>query len=456
MKLLLVHTYFLAEDAVEQQVMRPYPPLGILSVSAYLESKEVEHEVFDGTFSSHEKLIELIENEKPGYIGFYVNFLVRKNVLRVIEFVKATLPNTVIILGGPDGKYHAENYLRNGADYIVIGEGEQSFYQLFNSLQKGEAVKNIDGIAFKDQNEIVINPSRDHIEDLNTLPFPNRKKIQFDHYLSTWKKHHGYSSITINTQRGCPYTCNWCSHAVYGDTYRRRSPKIVVAEVKDILQAYNPDRLWFVDDVFSMSKKWLAEFNSELEAENLNISYECITRADKLDAETVNLLKKSGCDLLWIGAESGSQKVLDLMDRRVEASHVQEMIKCSKAAGIKTGTFIMLGYPGETDKDIRETINHLKECDPDYFTINKAYPIKGTKLYESVEGDLSSEFDWMNTPDNEIDFKRRYSNRYYQFAIRKMYNAVWAQKYKRKGEFNKSIKCSIKSIIAGVAMHVFK
>ncbi len=456
MNVLLVHNYFLEEDAVEQKVMRPYPPLGILSISAYLESKAVDHEVFDGTFSSQEKLNELIKGSKPDYIGFYVNFLVRNNVLRTIEFVKTLLPNTIIILGGPDGKYHAENYLNNGADYIVIGEGEKSFYQLIDDLQKGVSVTENDGIAFAEKDKTVINPARNHIKDLDTIPFPNRKKIDLENYLNTWKQNHAYSSSTISTQRGCPFTCKWCSHAVYGDTYRRRSPKNVIQELAVLMQDYNPDRFWFVDDVFTMSKKWLGDFEKELKAANLTISYECITRADKLDEETIHLLKESGCRLVWIGAESGSQKVLDLMDRRVDAQQVRDMIKLVKVQGIQTGTFIMLGYPGETEEDIFETIEHLKDCEPDFFTINKAYPIKGTKLHDSVEGILTGEMDWKTTPDNEIDFKRSYKSRYYDFAIRKIYNEVWMQKFKHNGEWIKSLKCRIKSMVLGIGMKLSK
>jgi len=456
MNVLLVHNYFLEEDAVEQKVMRPYPPLGILSVSAYLESKGIDHDVFDGTFSSQKKLNDFIRDSRPDYIGFYVNFLVRKNVLRTIEFVKTLLPNTTIILGGPDGKYHSKNYLDNGADYIVIGEGEESFYQLIDNLQKGVSVTENDGIAFKEKDKTVINPARNHIKDLDALPFPNRKKVDLENYLHIWKQNHAYSSITVNTQRGCPFTCKWCSHAVYGDTYRRRSPKNVVQELALLMQDYNPDRFWFVDDVFTMSKKWMEEFVKELKAANLTISYECITRADKLAEETIKLLKESGCHLVWIGAESGSQKVLDLMDRRVDALQVRDMIKLAKVNGIQTGTFIMLGYPGETEEDIYETIEHLKDCNPDFFTINKAYPIKGTKLYDSVEEILTGETDWKTTPDNEIDFKRSYKSHYYDFAIRKIYNEVWKQNFKHKGEWIKSLKCGIKSMAAGIGLKLSK
>ena len=452
MKILLIHNYFLAEDATEQKVMRPYPPLGILYISAYLENKGIGHKVFDGTFSSREILYKTLLQQKPDYVGLYINFLTRRNVITTIEFIKKNLPESVVILGGPDGKSHTENYLDFGADFIVLGEGEVSFFELITQLDKGKGPSDIAGIAFKTEGKVIENSAREMIKDLDTLPFPNRKNIHLEKYLTAWKDKHAYSSITINTQRGCPYTCKWCSHAVYGDTYRRRSPKNVVKELKAVKEKYNPDRIWFVDDVFTMSKKWLTEFNEELKIKNLTISYECISRADKMDEDVIKLLKKSGCKLVWIGAESGSQKVLDLMDRRVDAQQVREMIVLAKEKGIQTGTFIMLGYPGETEKDILESIQHLKACDPDFFTINKAYPIKGTKLYEDVEPLILNEVDWQNTPDSQIDFTRTYKSRYYDFAIRKVYNKVWQYKYQKMGDRFKSFTCGFKSMIASLGM----
>lgn len=456
MKILLIHNYFLAEDAIEQKVMRPYPPLGILYISAYLENKGVENKVFDGTFSTRAKLHELLLREKPEFLGFYVNFLTRRKVLNTIEFVKKNMPDSKVILGGPDGRFYTENYLNHGADYIVLGEGEVSFFELITQLEKGKGPFDITGIAFKTGGKVIENSAREMIKDLDTIPFPNRKNIQLEKYLTTWKDKHGYSSITINTQRGCPYTCNWCSHAVFGDTYRRRSPKNVVEELKVLKEKYNPDRFWFVDDVFTMSKKWVTGFYEELKKENLIISYECISRADKMDEEVVRLLKDSGCNLVWIGAESGSQKVLNLMDRRVDAIQVREMLQLAKKYGIQTGTFIMLGYPGETEKDIHESIEHLKTSDPDYFTINKAYPIKGTKLYKDVKPYILDKLDWRTTPDNQIDFKRTYKSRYYDFAIRKVYNRVWQYKFKKQGEPYKSLKCGLKSMLAGLGMFLNK
>jgi len=205
-----------------------------------------------------------------------------------------------------------------------------------------------------------------------------------------------------------------------------------------------------------MSKNWIIDFREELKKKELKIAYECISRADKLNEEVIIALQETGCNTLWIGAESGSQKVLDLMDRKTDVMHVREMIKLAKKYHIKTGTFLMLGYPGETEDDILESIKHLKECDPDYFTINKAYPIKGTALFDEVQNLIYEDYDWENTPDGDIDFKRTYRKKYYDFALRKVYNEFYAFKSKNQKKLFKSIKFKTKSLAASIGMAISK
>jgi radical SAM superfamily enzyme YgiQ (UPF0313 family) len=457
MRILLTHGFFLSEDPIERQVMKPYPPLGLLYISAYIEQLNLDHELFDSTFRSPDDLKAVLQEKKPECIGIYANFLTRNSILRIIQFIREhkDLEHMNIILGGPDVRYHAEDYLAKGADYVIVGEGEVSFYELIQALQIKTDLEQIDGLIYRNERgEIIQNRDRAHLKDLDLLPFPNRQKIDLNPYLETWKKKHGYSSITISTQRGCPFTCNWCSHAVYGDTYRRRSPGSVVKEIKWLTETYNPDAFWFVDDVFTMSERWIDQFAEELDRHHLSIQYECITRADKLNEDLILKLKNTGCRTLWIGAESGSQKVIDLMDRRVEVIQVREMIQIAKKHRIETGTFIMLGYPGEKMEDIRETIRHLKISDPDTFTINLAYPIKGTRLYETVRNDLIQDYPWAETPDRDVDFHRTYRRIFYDFAIRKIYNEVYAhQNLKRKKYFN-FLRHRMKSLLAGLLMQI--
>jgi anaerobic magnesium-protoporphyrin IX monomethyl ester cyclase len=449
MNLLLTHAYFLEEDEKEKLIMKPYVPLGILYISAYLEEHAIEHAIFDTTFSSFDALKKQIETSKPDLIAIYVNLMTRINVLKLIKWIRTTeaLCNTKIILGGPEVKHHAEDLLHYGAAIIVSGEAEQTMLEICNYYkQHGQLPVTVDGTIYMDaEGKVIANAERKLLKDMNQLPPPNRKKINLQNYLNAWKTAHGYSTVSISTMRGCPYTCKWCSRAVYGGTYRRRSPQLVAEEIKQIKEAYNPDRIWFVDDVFTINHKWLREFAAAIKEKQIIIPYEIITRADRMDEEVIRLLKESGCYRVWIGAESGSQKIIDAMDRRVEVTKVREMILLAKKYGIEAGTFIMLGYPGETTADIKETINHLKLSSPDYYTVTIAYPIKGTALHEEVKDKILTNTNWEIHTDRDVDFKRNYSKRFYEYAVRWVYNEVELHK---QGSSLRKIKLMAKSIVS--------
>lgn len=441
-KVLFTHGYFLAEDPKEKAIMRPYPPLGILYLSAFLEQHDIQNEVFDATFSSIELLQHYLLHERPEIVAVYTNLMTKINVLKIIAFIKKNeaLTNTKIILGGPEVKNHAENFLKYGADVIVLGEGEETMLELvkhFNEELDTSALKHIKSIAYLDQAEqIQLTESRPLLKQIDLLPMPNRKKINMQLYFDAWKKHHGQSVVSVSTMRGCPYTCKWCSRAVYGQTYRRKSAVLVVDEMQFLKNTYNPDAIWFVDDVFTVSHKWLKEFADEVASRKLVFPYEIITRADRLNEEVIDLLKASGCFRVWIGAESGSQKIIDAMDRRVDVNVVREMIQLAQKKGIQAGTFIMLGYPGETTADIEETIHHLKVSNPDLYTITIAYPIKGTPLYEEVEANFTVFPDWDKGTDRDIDFKRTYNKKFYEYAVRLVYNEVRYHKEVLKNNTN--------------------
>lgn len=421
MKILLTHGYFLQEDAKEQLIMRPYPPLGLLYISAYLEEQGFDNEVFDSTFNSLDALKSRLLSDPPQLIGIYTNLMTKLNVLKLIGFIRSesSLRSTRIILGGPEVRNHKEKFLEYGADVIVFGEGEETMLELASlyRVQASPDLQTVAGIAFKQNGQIRITDERALIKDINTLPFPNRKKIDLQQYFNAWKKKHGMSMVNINTMRGCPYSCKWCSRAVYGSSYRRRSPKLVVDEMQWLKEQYSFDMIWFVDDVFTINHKWLREFAAELGSRNMIIPYEIITRSDRVNPEVLQLLKDSGCARVWIGAESGSQKVIDAMDRRVQVEQVREAIREVKQFGMEAGTFIMLGYPGETETDIKETLDHLKYSNPDLYTITVAYPIKGTPLYNEVEHIFTSPLPWETTTDRDIDFRRTYPRAYYDHAL---------------------------------------
>jgi len=419
MNILLTHGYFLQEDEREKGIMKPYVPLGMLYISAYLEMHGYANDVFDSTFSSFERFCEKVKTFKPRVIGIYTNLMTKLNVLRMIRFLKENSPATSIVLGGPEVRNHTKDFIAAGAQYLVLGEGEQTMLELVRWIDEGMNAdpSHIDGIAWANEGDVAQNRERVKLKDLDSLPLPARNKVDLQSYLDTWRKHHGKNAVSVSTMRGCPYSCKWCSRAVYGQSYRRRSPRKVVEELQWLKQHYEVDSFWFVDDVFTVSHNWLTDFASIVKETNLEISYECITRADRMNETVIRQLKDSGCFRVWIGAESGSQKVIDLMDRRVEVGQVREMIRLSRREGLEAGTFIMVGYPGETKDDIYETLHHLKTSNPDHFTITIAYPITGTPLYEEVKDRFLKLPDFRTTTDRDIDFKRTYSKAYYQRAI---------------------------------------
>ncbi|WP_299313738.1 radical SAM protein [uncultured Aquimarina sp.] len=456
MSIVLTHAYYLSTDPKEQRIMKPYPPLGQLYISGYLNEHGLENYVFDTTFSSKNEQLSFIASKKPDVVAIYTNLMTKVEVIKLIKILKteATYGFPKIVLGGPDVTYNTENYLRSGAQYIVIGEGEETLYELHQAIKNKTDICAVSGIAYLDNYKVVKTTARIKMKDLSVLPLPNREAIDMQKYLDTWKNNHGQSSMTISTQRGCPYTCKWCSTAVYGQSYRRRPANLVAQELAMLKREYNPDTIWFVDDVFTVSHKWLAEFHKEVIQQDAVIPFECITRAERLNDEVLQQLKEAGCYRIWIGAESGSQKIVDAMDRRVKVETVREAIQKTNQLGIETGTFIMVGYPGEDEKDIAETIHHLKVANPTHFTITVAYPIKGTSLYNEIENNITIRPDWQTSTDRDIDFKRTYHRKFYDFAVRRIVNEV--NYFKKKNNYTVKYKLKLKSIAALLLMKYYK
>ncbi|MBL4887157.1 MAG: cobalamin-dependent protein, partial [Flavobacteriaceae bacterium] len=233
MSLILTHAYYLFEDPKEVKIMKPYPPLGLLYISAFLKESNIKNHLFDSTFSNQKEQLEFIENKKPDVIALYTNLMTKVNVIKLIKIIRsdARYGFPKIVLGGPDITYNLENYLNAGAQYLIIGEGEETMAELYKAIMQKTAISEITGIAYLENGEVVKTKPRIKIKDLTYLPLPNRADIPIEKYLSTWKKHHGKSSMTVSTQRGCPYTCKWCSTAVYGQSYRRRPANLVVKEL---------------------------------------------------------------------------------------------------------------------------------------------------------------------------------------------------------------------------------
>lgn len=457
MDLLLTHGYFLFEDEAERQVMKPYPPLGILYISAYLKSRGHEVDIFDSTFERMQSFREYIMSKRPTIVGLYSNLMTKLNVLEQIRFCRDR--GCMIVVGGPDVPEYAREYLRAGADVAVLGEGEATMDELVPLLLKRSSLERVNGIAFVDsEGGFVRTPARELIQDLDTIPLPDRNAIDMRRYISTWKNHHGKGSLSLICARGCPYTCTWCSRSVYGESHRRRSVINVVDEIEILRSTYNPDMLWFADDVFTIQHKWFHEFYAEMKRRNFRIPFECISRADRLNEDILRKMSELGAFRIWFGSESGSQRILDTMQRHVSTETIRSITAQAQRFGIQAGLFVMLGYPGETMADIEETVDHLKRTNADHFLTTIAYPIKGTEFHKQQEAMIQSPGNWESITDRKLRLSGRYSNTFYWFATRYVVNEVRQHKLRSNGTtpVRKFVSTLMKAKIARAGMSLTK
>ncbi len=272
---------------------------------------------------------------------------------------------------------------------------------------------------------MVKNAPRPYIKNLDALPMPDRAAINLKKYVDTWRAYHGRGSLSLICARGCPFHCAWCSHAVYGETHRRHSPERIADELQQLIEMYQPDQVWYADDVFTIHPGWLFKYAGELKRRGIKMPFECISRPERLNDQVIDTLAEMGCYRLWIGSESGSPRILDAMRRDVTVEQVRWATRALQKRGIEVGMFIMLGFEGEEVQDIQATMEHLKMAAPNTFLTTVAYPIKGTPYHEQVKDRISARADWDHHTDRDLTVRGRPSRRFYEYAQRWM-----------SGEFN--------------------
>jgi anaerobic magnesium-protoporphyrin IX monomethyl ester cyclase len=422
MDMLLSNSHFLYYDLVEQPLAYIYPPLGPLYLSAYLKNTNVgEVGVFDVTFAKGAQEFEqYLQAKRPRLIGIQAIITTRTRTRNMLHIARSM--GIPVVVGGPDASASYEQYLNWGATYAVIGEGEETSTELlqFVTKQSDIGIKDIRGLAYKNNGQIVKNGNRPLIQNLDHIPFPDWKAIYIDRYLDLWHKKNGYTSLQILASRGCPFGCAWCSRAVFGRTVRRRSVDNVIGEMKALSNLFNPDSIWFADDTFTMEKSWVEAFSEKVTRSGLVLPFRCFTRADQVTPEILSKLKSAGCRLIHMGVESGSQQVLDAMNKGQKVETIRKASNYIHDAGIEINYFIMFGYPGEKLKDIRATETLIKETKPESIGFSIAYPVPGTEFYQSVKDYLVKDIDllWEKTiQDIQQMFNMEFPPVYYRKTI---------------------------------------
>lgn len=423
--ILLTHSYFLAFDPKEYKAMMPYPPLGTLYAASVLRNAGYPVALFDSMLaSSEEDIVPFLDKHRPGILVIYdddFNYLTKMCLTRMREaaFRMAQIAKRhgcTVIVHGSDPVDHLEKYFSHGADFVICGEGEQTLLETVGMVREGvPGVDAIHGLAYMKDGRITQNTSRTVLKNLDTLPFPAWDLVDTGSYRKQWVKHHGYFSLNMVTTRGCPFHCNWCAKPVYGQVYTSRSPRNVVEEMKLVKSTINPDRLWFCDDIFGLKPGWVAQFSEEVLRQDAVIPFKCLSRVDLLLKEdAIRNMARSGCKSVWVGAESGSQKVLDAMEKGTTVEQIYEATRLLKQAGIRVGFFLQYGYPGETREDIALTLKMVKECLPDEIGVSVSYPLPGTKFYDTVKAQMGPKHNWVDSQDLAMMFPGTYSPDFYR------------------------------------------
>jgi len=423
--ILFTHSYFLRFDPKQWQIGQPYPPLGTLYAAALMRDNNYTVSLFDTMFvqDPEEVSATLIEN-KPDFFVIYddgFNYLTKMCLTNMREAAFsmckiARAEGCKVIVSSSDSTDRYEEYLNEGADFVIIGEGEQTLLELTTQIENGNTDYSIiKGLAYKQDEKIVKTLGRPVLKVLDILPLPAWDLVDIDQYRQTWLKHAGYFSLNMSTTRGCPFKCNWCAKPIYGNRYNSRSPENVVTEIKLLKELYHMDHIWFCDDIFGLKPGWVKELAQLLEKEDIKIRFKIQSRADLLVQEDMVLdLARSGCENVWIGAESGSQKILDAMDKGTTIEQIKESTMLMKAAGIKPSFFIQFGYPGELKEDIQLTINMINELLPFEIGISVSYPLPGTSFYEKVRADLKQKTNWTDSDEMALMFTNTFPPSYYK------------------------------------------
>jgi len=437
-QILLGQSYYLRFDPKLWEAMQPYPPLGTLYAASWLRQHGYDVALFDAMLAeSEEEWAVALDEHKPQYAIIYednFNYLSKMCLLRMreaaftmIDMAKAR--GCTVILCGADATDHYTEYLSRGADYCLLGEGEETLIELLNQLSgKSEPQpESILGLAYNSpisspqspsanrKSKIVnCNPRRPDITNLDKLPFPAWELVDIQKYKSIWMKRHGYFSMNMVTTRGCPYHCNWCAKPIWGQRYNSRSPENVVAEMKWLKETFAPDHLWFADDILGLKPNWIEKFAGLLREADTVIPFKCLQRADLVNEKTAGALARAGCKTVWIGAESGSQKILDAMDKGDTVADIYNAARLLRANGIEVGFFLQFGYPGETWEDVQKTLKMVRECAPDDIGISVSYPLPGTKFFERVKLELGEKQNWVDSQDLAMLYRGPFPTEFYR------------------------------------------
>ncbi|MGC2288702.1 MAG: radical SAM protein [Thermoplasmata archaeon] len=386
-RVLLVDPYVAREDPMERKFVELYPSLGILTLSAWLRDHGVRVEVTDLTFARDaEPVTQRLREFRPDLVGVHTKTLTMPRAIEIAA--RARAEGVTALAGGPDAATRPDRYLDEGFDAVVPSEGEETLVEAASRVRDGQPLAGCPGTIARTDGRTVRGPARTFLRNLDDLPLPAWDLIDMEAYLSTWQHHTGERRAAVLTSRGCPFDCSWCSKPTFGRTYRQQSVRRVLAELNALHDVYRVDYVRFCDDVFGVDRRWIEELLDRMISEGPHLHFECLARVDLLKTDLLDRMKAAGLQRVYLGVESGSQKMLDAMSRGTRLAQIERVAASLRTHKVRQFWFLMLGYPGETLDDIEATLQLFRRFSPEEYSVSIAVPVPGTRFYDTVKDRL--------------------------------------------------------------------
>jgi anaerobic magnesium-protoporphyrin IX monomethyl ester cyclase len=455
LSILVGHSYFLRFDQKQLERAKPYPPLATLQVASMLRRAGHQVALFDAMLADGVRdYRRQFDAVKPQLLVLYednFNFLSKMCLEKMRSAAREMIAiahsaGARVIASGADVNDAPDQYLRAGADVVLFGEGLSALEALLMRLDScpdapvAALVDGLSGVAFLIGGRVETVPSGK--TPLVTPPgeLPSWDLVDIERYRDTWLKVHRYFSLNMAASRGCSFRCAWCAKPIWGNQYVQRKPTVVAAEMAYLKRTFRPDHIWFADDIFGFRVDWVNEFTNALREEGGGIPFTIQTRADLVSERMAVALREAGCQEAWIGAESGSQRVLDAMNKGIKVAEITAARARLKARGIRVGFFIQLGYLDEQLPDILATRELLETALPDDVGVSVSYPLPGTRFYELVKSQLGIKTHWEDSGELAMMFHGTYISEFYRairnllhdrVALEKLHAPAYASKYRR-------------------------
>lgn len=361
-----------------------FPPLGIGYIASFLKQHDFDVDIIDGTFLGETEVVKLIESQRPRIVGIYAMYSMEEQAISLAKRIRNVVD--LLVVGGPLPTVDPSPFL-DSFDIVALGEAENAMLEIVkNFLNSG----NIDGVTRTISNSSNGTSHLVHaapVTDLDSIPFPARELFDNDAYKDYYSSHFWQTTTSMISSRGCPFTCDFCSRPIFGDTFRSRSPRGIVDEMEAV-SIFGYDTVWFADDCFTISRDRVLRICDEIDRRDLDIKWQCLSRVDTLNKELAYRMRKAGCQRIYFGIESGDETILNIMQKQVNLQTARDAVSNANSAGIETGAFFIIGYPGESERTVLNTLRFATSLPLNYVSFSLPYPIPGTGLYEKVKHSL--------------------------------------------------------------------